>query len=322
MRLILAVLLLASMPAFAADSPGAGIRSAFDAGTGALGALKRSGATLDTYSVAERLPDGSWLVDARFALDGNTLRLPVKLNDAFDLSWAPVSEYGDALVGMTRSGALPQVQGTPWGSRKRLPAFPVVVTGKRIVTVFGVIPFEPSLKVEPDETLVLHTQRWIHETMADDPAPASFDVLAAGNLAWIDVVRVVYSISATGLFEMNFVGPGTTTLASISGLSPVVFSQMAEVQGVITLGVTALKDTTGFRVAISGALQEASPKTCDPDQTFCASSKAEFDQGLGDVPGIANARFVVAPEYGMPFQRVVEVTGWANDMPVLSIVAP
>lgn len=311
-----------AIPAFGAESPAAGLQEGFERGTGALGALRRAGATLSGYASAERLGDGSWLIESIIKLDGNDLRLPVKLNPDFDVSWTPTVEYGDALVGISRSGALPKVDGAHWGSRARLPAFPVIVTGKRVITVFGVVPFAPSVRVEPDETLMKHTQRWIHETLVNDPAPASFDILAAGDLAWIDVLRVIYSISATGLFEMNFIGHSATNFAAVPGLSPIILNQLSEVTGVVSLGVASLRDDLGFRVAISGILQPATAATCDPSQTFCASTRQEFEEGLADVPGVADARLVIAPEFGVPFQRVVEVTGWATLTPILSIVAP
>jgi len=316
------LILLISNQAWAAEGPDEGINTAFQAGTGALGAIKDAGGKPSGYAVAEHLPDGGWLVEATYDVAGQSIRLPIKFDSKFETKWTPVRLYGDALLAIVKSGALPKVDGTAWSQKARLPAFPVIVTGKRIITVFGEIPFESSPKVEPIYQLMKHTARWIDEVLVNDPAPAAFDILGQGNLAWVDMIRVVYSVSMAGLFELAFIGPGKTGLESLSGLSPVVYGPLSESSTLVTLGVSAENDGLGFRVAIAGVLEAPGPKSCAPTITFCASTREEFQAGLGDVPAAKGARTVIATEFGVPFQTLVEITSWPDDVPVLSVVAP
>lgn len=315
-------MVLASAPALAAQSPAEGVNTAFQAGTGALGAIKEAGGKSAGYAVAEHLPGGAWLVEATYIIDGTNIRMPIKLDSNFDLQWVPVRLYGDALLAIAKSGALPKVEGESWMNTRRLPAFPVIISGKRIVTVFGEVPFESSPKVEPIDQLMKHTARWVDEVLSNDPAPASFDVLGQGNLAWIDVIRVVYSVSMAGLFELYFVGPGKTGLEAISGLSPVVYGALSESSSMVTLGVSAESDSLGFRVSINAVIEGPGSKSCAPAITFCASTREEFKAGLGEVPSAKGARTVIAPEFGVPFQTLVEIVSWPDDVPVLSVVAP
>lgn len=304
----------------AAQSPSHALDSAWEQGTGALAALKVAGAKPNHYNVAERLPSGNWLVAANYTVGALNLQIPVKLSPQFELIWTPDRAYIDALLGMLKSGALPPVEGPEWTRKQRLPAFPAVVTAKRIVTPFGVIPFEPAPKVEPDEELMRHTGRWINEVLDQDPGPASFDILADADLAWVDIVRVIYSISAAGLFEINFVGPGTTDLAAISGLSPIIFGQIPESTAVVSIGVSIEGDMLGFRVAIGSELVPPMANSCAAQMTFCANDKTAFQAALQDVPGAG--RVVLAPEFAVPFRSVVEITSWPTTVPVLSIVSP
>jgi hypothetical protein len=319
---VVGLILLVSSHAWAAEGPADGVSAAFEAGTGALGAIKDAGGKPSGYAVAERLPDGGWLVEATYEVSGQSIRLPIKFDSNFETKWVPVLLYGDALLAIIKSGALPKVEGSSWGQKARLPAFPVIVTGKRIITVFGELPFEASPKVEPIDQLMKHTARWIDEVLANDPGPASFDILGQGNLAWVDMIRVVYSVSMAGLFELAFVGPGKTGLESLSGLSPVVYGPLSESSSLVTLGISSENDGLGFRVSIAGVIEAPGPKSCAPAITFCASTREEFQAGLGDVPAAKGARTVIAPEFNVPFQTLVEITSWPDDVPVLSVVAP
>lgn len=315
----MALVSVSAAPALAAESPQAGLEAAWRTPDGPLQPLRRHGAALDGYLSAERLPDNAWVVDVAFDLAGQRMRVPVKLNDDFEVIWTPVPAYLDAVAGLVKSGALPKVEGQAWQARTRLPAFGVVVTGKRVVTPYGEISFASALKVEPIDEVMKHTARWVQDTLAGDPAPASFDVLADGDLAWIDVLRVVYSISMQGLFEMHMVALGASSLNAITGLSPVVMGNMPEARGILALAVSAETQGLAFRGVLHGELLPPQPSSCANEATFCANDSATFRAALADVP---HQREVLAPAFGIPYRTVVEIATWPTSPPVLSILAP
>lgn len=204
------------------------------------GILAEAGARPTELLIAERLPDGSWGIEFGFELEGRQGRMPMRVREVdsrWSVVWSPDPSYGSSLANILRSGALPQSESKrEWADLRRMPAFPAIVTAKRVITPFGVIEKESS-ETEPggfrrpdprrsgplptSQALARHAERWIDEMLGGDPAPAGFDLIVDASINWERFNAALFSIAGIGLYLGEIVAVNDDGFAAIPFAAPI-----------------------------------------------------------------------------------------------------
>ncbi|GEM_PF-5229736 len=146
-----------------------------------------------------------------------TLRIPIKLHhskEGWKVNWLPKKEYLFALNNLSTSKALFSGLTKKWTAEKRLPTFPIILSGKRMITPFGEIEEEVEPVKHPE--LGQHGRRWINEFLEQDPAPASFEIITTKDRKWASVHQVMFQMAGVlGLFQMYLIGASDEAMTSL-----------------------------------------------------------------------------------------------------------
>ncbi len=271
LRFLTLVTLLGVSSAVQATTLQAGIQQAFAGDDAGLRLLRSNGAELGPLLVVERLPSGEYAVEIELRLDGRAMRYPLKLrrdDGQWTLQWQPSTVFAAALIGITKSGALPEVPTTErWVDSARLPAFPIIATRKRFVTPFGEIALDDrgeesdpgDLEVSP--ALVRAAQSWITQVLDSDPGPAGIDLILDGELSWRMANKVLFNLASTGLYHVTVV---TQDMGALRVASPAR-------QAAYVMALYPLETGFGLRVAVDGVLRPESG--CAPQMTTCVTDE-------------------------------------------------
>jgi hypothetical protein len=262
-----------------------------------LGAFGKAGAKPGRILILERLPDGAALVEVELLLEGKRARLPLRLVDA-RVVWTPTSEFCTALANMLRSGTLPKTRSTrAWADLARLPAFPVIVTGKRAITPFGPIetagPVEgqdprnplkrrtPAGPLPTSQALTQHTNRWIKDVLADDPAPAGFDLIVDASIDWKTFNAALFSVAGAGLYVGEIIADGPNSFTAIPFAAPVGAATGGKPPSLV-LAFYPDVDSFGFRVLRNGA-PVATADGCEAPMAICGGTPDSYGAALSAV---------------------------------------
>lgn len=293
-RLTVALAMLAPSTALASGSLEEAIQSTPLPGLEALG---KRGATLASVDNIEALPGGGYALQTTWRVPGPaSVVIPLKAKRGgegceakWSLTWAPVPAFTDALVGVVRSGQLPQAPSKRrWTDAGRTPSMPVVMTRYQVITPFGarkprpdrVDPRTPPTLVEvlPSRELIEDTKRWLEVHLEREPGAASVDLIADGRASWQDFQRVLYGVSTQGIFKIHFVTQGGGV---VEAAAPIFGSIPGPKRPVpLVLGYYPEASGQGWRVSLGDKVLQAEPGVCAPQMTFCAGDAATFAQKL------------------------------------------
>ena len=291
--------------------------------------LMRRGANIQSLRVVERLPRGGYGAEVAFTYRGDTMRLPVKLArtggtpecPGWRVTWAPDAEYVMALLNLTTAqGALITLDEGPaqtsWGDLTRLPALPIVITRRRVVSPYGPVDFseiqdiDPSLpgaSLAPPPTLSRHVARWGKEYLEGEPGAAHVDLIVEARVSWQDTNRVVFAVAAEGLYKLSLIARCPRGLCAVDAAAP-VFDGLPALRGKkpLVIGLYPLKGQMGLRVNQGEALLREED-TCDPEMSFCVGNLAQYDARLSAMTEKMRAKSPNNPAFAV-FAAPGEVT--------------
>lgn len=296
-------LMCSSSQAQAAVSPAAAISEAIsqDASDQGMRALYARGVRQADVLLIEALPKGGHLAEVAFDYKGKRLRLPLKLERtqpkpdcaSWRLSWAPHPDYINALLNMSQSEALVRLDGAPktqWSAQARMPALPLIVTRARTISPYGKIELggEAADKISananelaPPQALLLHTRRWLDETLEGESGVGAIDLIADGGASWLDFQRVLLGVASLGLFKVYVVTRQEEGLGVLEANAPVFGSLSGpKAPAPLVIGYYPSANQQGFRVSM-GTYILKDEDTCDAQLSFCPANEQALLTRLG-----------------------------------------
>lgn len=261
----------------------------------ALDELVRSGAEFERVLVAEVTPDNRGVVaELGFSYEGRRFRFPIKFersspdSDAiWRVSWIPDATYARALIGAIQGGPLPASDvGAPWSELTRLPTLPIIVRSESVFTPWGHGALIDQARAPEDQQLMppaavaKAAQRWVGGILAEDPAPASVDLMIDPNTSWKDLSRVVMGVASSGLFRVYMLQQGPEQLLAVPGAAPVFGTGRSPGDAApLVVAMFPRAEGAAFRVRI-GDEEYRPSKPCAPNMSFCADSPEDYEASL------------------------------------------
>lgn len=291
----------ASALASAAPSPAAAVNEAISEGSQALGlrALHAKGVRQADVLLIEALPKGGYLVEVAVAFRGQRLRLPVKLEQqqasgcaSWRVSWAPHPDYVNALLNMSQSEAIVRVaEPLPqWSAYARMPALPLIITRARTISPYGKIEASAEAadkisvnanELAPPQELLLHTRRWLDETLEGEPGVGAIDLIADEAASWLDFQRALLGVASLGLFKVYVITRQAQGLGVLEANAPVFGSITgSKSPAPLVIGYYPSAAQQGFRVSM-GTYILKDEDTCDAELSFCVADDAALQARLG-----------------------------------------
>ncbi len=233
------------------------------------------------------------------AIQGKTkLRIPAKISKddkRWKVDWLAKKEYVIALENLSKSKQLSVLEAPLLDTISRLPAFPVLLTSKRVLTPFGVL--EKSIKGEPISPLSLHTSKWINGVLEGDPALAAFEIITPEQTKWSSIHYIMLQLAGVhGLFEMYLVGASSSGQLTSMKLRTTVGATMPT--RIVSLARGAQYE--GLKVVIKNekGMKEVSTvcPTELPEGKYCSAIEdpiPKIMEGLFSVPLEKNERVIL-----------------------------
>jgi len=286
----------------AAVSPAAAVNEALSEGSQAEGlrALYARGVRQADVLLTEGLPKGGYLVEVALAFRGQRLRLPLKLEQqqqasgcaSWRISWAPHPDYVNALLNMSQADAMVRVASPlpQWSAYARMPALPLIITRARTISPYGKIEAsaEPADKISvnanelaPPQELLLHTRRWLDETLEGEPGVGAIDLIADEGASWLDLQRALLGVASLGLFKVYVITRQAQGFGVLEANAPVFGSLTgAKSTAPLVIGYYPSAAQQGFRVSM-GTYILKDEDTCDAELSFCVADDAALQARLG-----------------------------------------
>lgn len=286
----------------AAESPAAAINEAISEGSQAQGlrALYARGVRQADVLLIEALPKGGYLAEVVVAFRGQRLRLPLKLEQqqatsgcaAWRVSWAPHPDYINALLNMSQSEAIVRVSEPlpQWSAYARMPALPLIITRARTISPYGKIEANAEAankisananELSPPQALLLHTRRWLDETLEGEPGVGALDLIADEAASWLDLQRALLGVASLGLFKVYVIARQEQGLGLLEVNAPVFGSITgAKSPAPLVIGYYPSAARQGFRVSM-GTYILKDEDTCDAELSFCVADEAALQARLG-----------------------------------------
>lgn len=288
-----------------AASPRLAIDRALTSGAGGMAALREGKASFERVLVVERLPTNDHAIaEAAFRHQGRELRLPLKLRrvvrkgcaPGWVVTWAPHKAYVEGLLALLTSDTLPaQITPTPWVATARLPALPVLLTKKRMITPLGPLDQPKGVDqtvaltgveaLDPPLLLVQHATAWTRHIIERDDAPAAFDVIADGRVSWLRFQRVLIGLASQGFYRVNLITRHQRTLYALQATAPVFGDLPGDEAGkpvplVIAHARAASGAGAALRISVGGKLIISDSAACAPKAAACVASPAQLPAAL------------------------------------------
>ena len=343
-------------PSGAATIPEAITRAAESGSEAWLGlaALKERGAEVGSLLTMEALPEGGLAAEIEVRFKGYAFRYPIKLkrltaepseacaSNSFALTWAPDEAYTRALLNVVSAGALPGYDGVSahqeWVDMARLPALGLVVTAQKIFTPYGAIAWSdlegeldssaPGAEVAPPQALSAHTRRWIQEYFEGEPGAAAVDLIADKRVSWQQLNRLVFGVSALGLYDLNLLvaDASSGSLKAVESAAPIASAlNQGEHQAPLVLGYYPLAPGQsgaphGWRVSQGEALLSGEQEAgCDQEMSFCTEDVEAFAARFSALSARMREKKPGNPSFAL-FAATKEVT-LEQAMPFLQLAA-